>query len=252
MTTNKIWVITMFPEIYKPFLETGVAGQALRSERGPQFEFNTISLRNFSPNDFKGVDDSPFGGGAGMVMRADVLKNALIEGVVKPGGYDLEKYKDQLHIVYTSARGHQWNDSYARDFSQRNWGQKKTKDLVFFCGRYEGIDERFLEKYVDEVICVGDYILTSGDLAVLNIIDSAIRFVPGVLGNKISAEDESFATPLLEHPHYTKPREFEGMGVPEVLLSGNHQKIEKYRKEERERMTKKWRPDLHSKLKDQK
>ncbi|GAB4019497.1 MAG: tRNA (guanosine(37)-N1)-methyltransferase TrmD [Bdellovibrio sp.] len=241
--TKKIWVITMFPEIYTPFVETGVVGQALRGERGMGFELKAISLRNFSVKDYKGVDDSPFGGGVGMVMRADVLKNALIEGIVKPGNYG-EDFKNKLHIVYTTARGNQWNDQYARDFAQRNWSDEANKDLVFICGRYEGIDERFIELYVDERICIGDYILSSGDLATLCIIDSALRFSPGVLGNKLSAQDESFAGGMLEHPHYTKPRVFEGLEVPEVLLSGNHQKIEKYRLSERERMTKLWRPDL--------
>lgn len=233
----------MFPEIYKPFVETGVVGQALRGERGMGFELKTISLREYSPNDFKGVDDSPFGGGAGMVMRADVLKNALIEGIVKPGNYG-ENFKEKLHIVYTTARGHVWRDSYARDFANRMWADYSLKDLVFICGRYEGIDERFLDLYVDERICVGDYILSSGDLATLIIIDSAMRFSPGVLGNKLSAQDESFAGDLLEHPHYTKPREFEGVEVPEILLSGNHKKIEEYRLKERERMTVLWRPEL--------
>jgi tRNA (guanine37-N1)-methyltransferase len=240
----------MFPDFFTPMLSTGVTGQALSNERGECFEVHFISLRHYSPNDYKGVDDSPFGGGAGMVMRADVLKHALIEGVVKPGGYP-EDFKNFLHVVYPSPRGEQWNSEKAKKFASTHWGDE-GKDLVFICGRYEGIDERFVEAYVDEQISLGDYVLTAGDLAVMTIIDSAIRFVPGALGNRLSAEDESFATDLLEYPQYTRPRDFEGKEIPKELLSGNHKLIEQYRQKERERLTKKHRPDLYKKFKGEK
>jgi tRNA (guanine37-N1)-methyltransferase len=243
MSTSKIWIVTLFPEYFKPLVETGVAGQALQGLRGRSFEVNTVQLRDYSPKDFKGVDSAPYGGGAGMVMRADVLKNALFEGIVKAGNYG-EEFRQKLHIVFASPRGKVWNDELCRDFAKRIWDEDEGKDLVFFCGRYEGIDERFIQKYIDEQICLGDYILTGGEIATLAILDSALRFVPGVLGNKGSAENESFHGGLLEQPQYTRPREFEELIVPEVLTSGNHKKIGEYQQIERERITQLHRPDL--------
>lgn len=244
MKKIRIWVLTLFPEYFKPLLECGVAASALRGERGREFEFHTVNLRHFSPNDFKGVDDSPYGGGAGMVMRADVLENALLKGVVESGGYEASQIKEQLQVIYPSPRGVSWHDLVCRERAAQWWGESSRKDVVFICGRYEGIDERFIELYVDEQISLGDYILTGGEVAVMTILDSALRFVPGTLGNKESAEHESFTDSLLEYPHYTKPRTFCGLDVPEILLSGHHQKIEKYRESERLRLTQKYRPDL--------
>lgn len=244
MNKIRIWVLTLFPEYFNPLLEFGVAASALKGERGREFEFHTLNLRHYSPNDYKGVDDTPYGGGAGMVMRADVLKNALVEGIAKPCGFGEENLKDHLHIIYTSPRGKKWNDALCRASAANWWGEESTKDVVFICGRYEGIDERFIELYVDQQISLGDYILTGGEVAVMTILDSALRFVPGTLGNKESAEFESFNDDLLEYPHYTKPRSFEGLEVPEVLLSGHHKNIEAYRESERMRLTKAHRPDL--------
>lgn len=237
----------MFPEYFNPLKEHGVLGSALRNERGSEIEFELIplSLRTFSPRDFKGVDDSPFGGGVGMVMRPDVLQNALLKGVVEAYGYDMDKIKEELHVVCPSPRGKVWRHEVCVDFAKRNLGLHSQKDLVFICGRYEGIDERFLELYVDEFISMGDFILTGGEIAVMTILDSSMRFVDGVLGNKLSAVDESFSSGLLEYPLYTKPREFEGMLVPEPYLSGHHKKIEEYQLKTRLEMTKKYRPDLY-------
>lgn len=248
MRKIRIWVLTLFPEYFNPLLEFGVAASALKGERGREFEFHTVNLRHFSPNDYKGVDDTPYGGGAGMVMRADVLKNALVEGIAKPQGFGEENLKDHLHIIYPSPRGKKWSDALCRQSAKQWWGEDSQKDVVFICGRYEGIDERFIELYVDQQISLGDYILTGGEVAVMTILDSALRFVPGTLGNKESAEFESFSDDLLEYPHYTKPRVFEGLEVPEVLLSGHHQKIEEYREHERVRLTKAHRPDLLGKM----
>ena len=202
-----------------------------------------ISLRNFSPKDFKGVDAAPFGGGAGMVMRPDVLKNSLIEGIVKPGNYG-ENYKEKLHIVFPNPRGKVWNNDSCKSFAQSAWSEDSKKDIVFICGRYEGIDQRFIDLYIDEEFSLGDYVLTGGEIATMAIIDSSLRFSEGVLGNRNSHEDESFQNNLLEHPQYTKPREFEGVNVPDVLLSGDHKKIAKYQHVEKIRVTKKFRPDL--------
>ena len=237
----KIWIITLFPEYFNSFLNLGIIGSTLKGERGPSFEVNTVSLKEFSPHDFKGVDDAPYGGGPGMVMRVDVLANALLEGVVKKGGYG-ENFREKLHIVYPSPRGTTLDNRLVKDFAQRVFSGEK--DLVFICGRYEGIDERFIQNFVDEEISLGDFVLTGGELATMVILDSTLRFVTGVLGNKESSLSESFQEGLLEHPQYTRPRDFMGLSVPEVLLSGNHKEIEAFKNAERMRITLKYRPEL--------
>jgi tRNA (guanine37-N1)-methyltransferase len=249
MIKKRIWILTMFEEYFTPFRECGVLGSALRGERSVdvEFEIQTVLIRKFSPKDYKGVDDSPFGGGVGMIMRADVLKSALFEGVIKAGHYDEKNWREKLHIVCPMPRGKTWDQNYAQDFAHRVLSEKIEKDVVFICGRYEGIDERFLNAYVDEFISLGNFILTGGELATMVILDSSMRFVTGVLGNKSSACDESFFNDLLEYPLYTRPREFEGMEIPEALISGDHKKIAKFKDEERKKMTQKYRPDLWEK-----
>lgn len=240
MIVRKIWILTLFPEYFKPLLECGISGSAFRGERSEnlKFEVEFVNIRDYSTTKYKSVDDSPFGGGPGMVMRADILRDALVKGVVEKGGYsDLS----QVHVVYTSPRGTVWNNKVAREFGTKTMSEK---DIVFICGRYEGIDERFLQKYVNEFFSLGDFVLTGGELAVMTMMDSAVRFVPGILGNKLSSEYDSFEDGLIEYPQYTKPQEFEGMGVPEVLLSGHHKNIEKWQLEQKKEMTKKLRPDL--------
>lgn len=235
----------MFEDYFDSFLEYGVVSKALKNERSKdiQFEVHVISIPKFSQKGFKGVDAAPYGGGAGMVMRADTLKEALYEGVIRPGNY---KSKDDLHIVYTAPRGKTWDNEYAKSFAKSNLSKKSDKDLVFLCGRYEGVDERFLTNYVDEFISIGNFILTGGELAVMTILDSSLRFVPNILGNKLSAVDESFNNQKIEYPLYTRPMEFEGLTPPEVLTSGDHKKIEIERESQKEMMTEKFRPDLKS------
>lgn len=250
---KKIWVLTLFPEYFEAFLKCGVAGKALSNERmineENRFELKVVNIRDYALNKYKSVDDTAYGGGAGMVMLPEVLKNAFLKGVVEVGGYD--NYKEQLHVIYTSPRGKTWDSDYAKNIANNYFQFKESeKDLVFLCGRYEGIDERFLQNYVDEHISLGDFILTGGELAVLVFLDSSLRYVPGVLGNKVSAEEESFENFLLEYPQYTKPREFEGLAVPETILSGHHENIKKYQLEERIRMTKTYRNDLYEKYKE--
>lgn len=245
---KKIWIITLFPNYFDSLINFGITGSALRGERGSGIEIKTVQLRNYTPKDYKGVDDSPFGGGAGMVMRADVLKEALMKGVVEEGNYG-EDFRTKLHVVFPGPRGKTWNNSYCKEFASR-FTHENSKDLVFICGRYEGIDERFLSLYVDEQISIGDYILTGGEIPTMAIIDSSLRFFSGVLGNKNSSSQESFQSNTLEHPQYTKPRTFDGLDVPEVLLSGHHLNIEKYQKEESLRLTKLHRPDLLKKEKE--
>jgi tRNA (guanine37-N1)-methyltransferase len=242
---RKIWILTLFPEYFKPLLDCGISGAALRGERSEniKFEIHIVNIRDYSFTRYKSVDDTPYGGGPGMVMRADILRDALMNGVVHAGSY-IDRSK--LHVVYTSPRGKVWSNKVARDFGM-NVLSHPEKDIVFVCGRYEGVDERFLQKYVDDYYSVGDFVLTGGELAVMTMLDSAVRFVPGILGNKLSSEHDSFEDNLIEYPQYTKPQDFEGMLVPDVLMSGHHKKIEEWQLEEKERMTKKWRPDLFKK-----
>lgn len=240
MIHRKIWILTLFPEYFKPLLECGISGSAFRGERSEsiKFEVEFVNIRDYSTTKYKSVDDSPYGGGPGMVMRADILRDALVKGVVENGGYES---LEELHVIYTSPRGKVWNNKVAREFGMKTMTEK---DLVFICGRYEGVDERFLEKYVQDYYSLGDFVLTGGELAVMTMLDSAVRFVPGILGNKLSSEYDSFEDGLIEYPQYTKPQDFEGTPVPEILMSGHHKNIEKWQLEEKKAMTKKWRPDL--------
>jgi tRNA (guanine37-N1)-methyltransferase len=236
---NKLFVVTLFPEYFEPLKLAGVVGQALRGERAQlDLELVAIDLRDFSTNNYKGVDDTPYGGGPGMVMKADVLANAVNIGILET--FKLER--SDLHIVYTAPRGKVWSDVDAQ--ANAKFYTPGTKSLVYICGRYEGVDERFLTNYVDEFFSLGDFVLSGGEIAVMAMIDSALRFVPGVLGNNSSAMEDSFTSGLLEYPQYTKPRDFEGQSVPEVLLNGHHAKIVKFQKEASIKMTKKHRPDL--------
>lgn len=239
---KRIWVLTLFPEMFKPFLECGIAGSAFRGERseGFQFELHFVNIRDYSTTKYRSVDDSPYGGGPGMVMRADILRDALVKGVQEAGEYNS---LEELEIIYTSPRGTVWNNKVARDFGTHVLGGT-DKDVVFIAGRYEGIDERFLSRYVNRFYSIGDYVLTGGELAIMTMLDSSVRFVPGILGNKLSSEYDSFEDGLIEFPQYTKPREFEGMDVPSILLEGHHKKIEEWQHQEKIEMTKKWRPDL--------
>lgn len=242
MILRKIWILTLFPEYFKPLIECGIAGSALRGERSEslKFEVHLVNIRDYSTNRYKSVDDTPYGGGPGMVMRADILRDALVKGVVESGGY---QSLEELHVIYTSPRGKVWNNKVAREFGTNVLGHE-TRDVVFICGRYEGVDERFLDKYVNDYYSLGDYVLTGGELAVMVMLDSAVRFVPGILGNKLSSEHDSFEDGLIEYPQYTKPQVFEGMSVPDILMSGHHKNIEKWQLEQKKEMTKKYRPDL--------
>ncbi|WP_417335213.1 tRNA (guanosine(37)-N1)-methyltransferase TrmD [Halobacteriovorax marinus] len=241
---KKIWIITMFPNFFTPLKEVGVVGQVFQGLRGDKIDLETVYIPDYSERGFKGVDSAPYGGGPGMVMRADILKNALVEGVIKKGNYSEENFKEELSIVFTAPRGKVWSNEACKSFAKNYFASDSAKDLVFICGRYEGIDERFIEKYIDEVYCIGDYVLSGGEIAVMAIIDSAMRFSEGALGNSESALKDSFEQDLLEHPQYTRPAVFDGMEVPAVLSSGDHKKIEKWKHDKKVEMTKLWRPNL--------
>ncbi|MCY4643440.1 MAG: tRNA (guanosine(37)-N1)-methyltransferase TrmD [Bacteriovoracales bacterium] len=234
-TVRTIWVLALFPEFLTPLAEKGVVGRAFRE--GP-FELKTILLRGDDPTDFKGVDDAPYGGGQGMVMRADVLYKAL-EDIVRLSDKALEDF----HVIFPSPRGRPWDQEGAFHLSKKLMDPLE-KDPIFICGRYEGVDERFVEKYVHQEISVGDYILSGGELATAIILDSALRLCPGVLGHPDSCEQESFVHGCLEHPLYTRPADFQGMGVPEVLVSGHAKRIEEWKRKESLTVTRKYRPDL--------
>ena len=239
---KKIWILTLFPSFIKEFMSVGVIGQALTGKRGPGLEINVVDIREYGLGNYKAVDDTPYGGGPGMIMRADCLKETLFKGVVIPGKYDQENLLD-LHVIYTSARGTKWKNSEVKIMAKKIENMSGP-DLVFICGRYEGIDERFIAKYVNEEICLGEFILSGGELAVLSILDSSLRYVDGILGNKLSYSNDSFENGLLEYPQYTRPAIFEGAHVPEVLTSGHHKKIDEFNQQESLRVTNEFRPDI--------
>jgi tRNA (guanine37-N1)-methyltransferase len=187
------------------------------------------------------VDDYPFGGGPGMILRPDILEQALMDGVVKKGGY---KSVEELEVIYTSARGKLWNADEAKSLEKNYWREDSKKDLVFLCGRYEGVDERFLETFVTREYSLGNFVLTGGELAVMTILDSALRFTEGSLGNDESSREDSFEDGFLDYPQYTRPSTWQGISVPEVLTSGHHANIEKWKKDQKFDQTKKYKPEI--------
>ena len=217
-------VLTLFPEMFDS-MKQSIIGRAIENDL---ISINLINIRDFSKDKHKHVDDTPYGGGAGMVMRPDVVYDAY---------KSIKNYKNKK-VIYMSPKGNVLNQNKAKELAKEN-------DLIILCGHYEGIDERVLEKIVDEEISIGDYVLTGGELPAMVLIDTVSRYVEGVL-NQDSIIEESFSSEdrLLEYPQYTRPALFEGMEVPEVLTSGNHQEIEKWRKEQALAETKKKRPEL--------
>lgn len=215
-------ILTIFPEIFPGFLGYSLTGRAL--EKGI-WTIDAVNIRDYAFDKHASVDDTPCGGGAGMIMRPDVLGNA-IEHNYKGG-----------KIIYMSPKGSPLTQAKAHELSQ-------CENLTVICGRFEGIDERVIEEYGIEEISIGDYILTGGEQAAMIMIDSVVRLLPGVLGNSLSTENESFEKGLLEYPQYTRPIEWKGRKVPEILLSGHHEKIAAWQKEQSLKITKKKRPDL--------
>ena len=219
-------VLSLFPEMFPGTLAFSIAGKALVNNL---WSLNTINIRDFS-NDKNGkVDDVPFGGGHGMVLKPEVLDRAL-KSVVNHNG----------PRIYLSPRGRKFDQSFAKDLS-------KEKGVVFICGRYEGVDERFLTHNDIQEVSVGDYVLSGGEIGAQLIMDATIRLLPNVIGNSQGLVEESFERNLLEYPLYTQPRVWNGIEVPEVLLSGDHKKIEIWKIKMSEKITKLKRPDLWSK-----
>lgn len=224
----KISVITLFPEMFTSPFNESIIKRAIEKKL---IELEFIDIREFGIGKHKLVDDTPYGGGKGMLLRVDVLHKAI--GKAKNKKYS----KKQQKVILLTAHGKTFNQSRAKSFS-------KLKHLILVCGHYEGFDER-IKKYIDQEISIGDFVLTGGEIPAMLIIDSVARLVKGVL-SKGSLENESFSL-LLEYPHYTKPQEYEGVIVPEILLSGNHPKIDEWRNSKSLSITKKLRPDLLNK-----
>jgi len=221
----KITILTIFPEMFGSVLNSSILGRA--REQG-LIEVECVDIRPFSDRKHKNTDDYPFGGGAGMVMLAQPIMDAMKHVT----GEDFSGRR-----IYMGPRGTTLTTQKARELA-------KEEHLVLLCGHYEGVDQRALDSCIDEEISIGDYILTGGELAAMVLTDAVSRFIPGVLGSGESAEEESFSDGLLEYPQYTRPRKLCGMEVPEVLLSGDHAKIKAWRRQESLRATKKFRPDL--------
>ena len=218
----KFDVLTLFPEMFETLKES-IIGKALERKI---IEINTINIRDFSKNKHKKVDDTPYGGGAGMVLMPDVVYDS----------YMSIPHKENAKVIYLSPKGKVLNQQKVEELS-------KQEHLILLCGHYEGIDQRVLDEIVDEEISIGDYVLTGGELPAMVLIDSVSRYVEGVL-NKESVSEESFTNGLLEYPQYTRPEVFLNKKVPEILLSGHHENIRKWRREQSLEITKQKRPEL--------
>lgn len=225
----KFYVMSLFPQMILDGLNTSITGRAIDSG---VLSIEAVDIRDFSNNKHMKVDDYPYGGGAGMVMQPGPVCDAYESIASRCSG--------RPRVVYMTPQGHTFNQHMAEEFA-------KEEELVILCGHYEGIDERALESIVTDYVSIGDYVLTGGELPAMVVIDSVSRLVPGVLNNDESAQTESFSDGLLEYPQYTRPANYKGMEVPEVLLSGHHGNIEKWRYEKSLERTKKYRPDLYEK-----
>lgn len=219
-------VLTLFPEMIRQAASHSILGRACAEGL---LTVNAIDIRSFAHNKHQHVDDAPFGGGAGMVMQAPPVFEAYESVCVRLG--------KRPRAVFMSPGGQTFTQEKARQLSAE-------EDLLLLCGHYEGVDQRIIDEIITDEISIGDYVLTGGELPALVVIDAVARMVPGVLGNEQSAGDESFAGMLLEYPQYTRPREFHGISVPDVLLSGHHEKIRRWRLEKSMEITLDRRPDL--------
>ena len=221
-------VFTLYPEVFPGPLSKGLYGKALSKKL---WDLNIVNIRDAAEDKHKTVDDTPYGGGSGMLLKADVLAKSL----------DQNKIEGEK-VIYLSPKGKKFDQNYARELSNE-------KSVSFICGHFEGVDERVLSTRNIEEISIGDYILSGGETAAFVMIDSILRLLPGVLGNENSRIDESFENGLLEYPQYTKPQIWEEKAVPEVLLSGDHSKIKDWRLSQSEAITRVRRPDLWQKYK---
>lgn len=216
-------VVSLFPELIETYTKNGIIGRAVENNL---FELGITNLRDYSEDKHKKVDDYPYGGGPGMLLKPEPMFNAL----------DAIK-KNNSYIIYLSPKGNLFNQQKARELS-------KQEHIVLIAGHYEGIDQRIIDKYVNEEISMGDYVLTNGELPALMIVDAVGRLIPGVLGCDESSVEESHSSNLLEYPQYTRPESYLGMDVPDILLSGHHKKIEEWRRFKAIEITLERRPDM--------
>lgn len=222
------YVLTLFPEMVMNGLSVSITGRAMESGL---IHIEAVNIRDYTDDRHRHVDDYPYGGGAGMVMQAEPVYNAYMSVC--------SRISAKPYVIYMTPQGRTFNQQTARQFA-------KLTDIVLLCGHYEGIDERVLEMIVDDYISIGDFVLTGGELPAMAVVDAVSRLVPGVLNNEESTEEESFTGNLLEYPQYTRPAQFMGRDVPEILLSGNHKNIKEWRLEQAVLRTKERRPDMYA------
>ena len=227
----KARVFTLYPELFPGPLGSGLYRKALEKKI---WSLEVVNIRDYAEDKHKTVDDTPFGGGSGMLMRADILANSIDENIKN----------SQEKVIYLSPKGKKFDQKYAKELLSKN--------LNIICGHFEGIDARLLETRNIEEVSIGDFVLSGGEIAALVMIDAAVRLIPGVVGNPDSLSEETFERNLLEYPQYTKPQKWEKMDIPEVLLSGDHAKIKDWRLTQSEDITRRRRPDLWEKYKKKK
>ena len=228
----KIAIITSAPDMIENCIESTILRKAVESKN---VEIYIVDIRDFSDNNYKRIDDTPFGGGDGMVLMAGPLIKSIESSFEL-----LSSNINDSHIVYPSPHGQKWTQEEA----EKNID---VDNFIFICGRYKGVDQRVIDKYVTHEYSIGDYVVSNGELSSLVMIDSIVRLNPGTLNNINSAKTDSFSSALLDYPHYTKPRTIDGLSVPQVLLEGHHEKIKSWRKSKSEDLTKQKRPDLWKK-----
>ena len=222
----EVYIITPFPDSIKTLIDNNIANQGLKKGH---LSIEIVNLRDFTTDNYKKIDDEPYGGGSGMVMMCEPLFGAI--------EYCISKSEKKPKIIFPSPKGKVLNHSLSSKLSTES-------SLIFICGHYKGVDERVIEKYVDFEISIGDFIISNGELSTMIIFDSIVRLVPGVLNDINSALTDSFVDDLLDAPYFTRPSEIDGLKVPDVLLSGDHKAIEKWRNDKKLELTKDRRPDL--------
>ncbi len=225
---NQIAVITPVPDVIDTLITNSILRKAV--ERNA-VKFHIVNLRQFGRGNYRQIDDTPFGGGSGMVMMAEPLIKAIEQTMDLIGG------SEDVQVIYPSPQGETWSQKAANQTS-------KVKKLIVICGHYKGVDERIIDRYGICEYSLGDFVITSGEIPAMVMVDSAVRLIPGALNTLDSALTDTFTHDLLDHPHYTQPREIEGLRVPDVLLSGHHKEIETWKQGQREKRTKERRPDL--------
>ena len=225
---NQIAVITPVPDVIDTLITNSILRKAV--ERNA-VKFHIVNLRQFGRGNYRQIDDTPFGGGSGMVMMAEPLIKAIEHTMDLIGG------SEEVQVIYPSPQGETWSQKAANQTS-------KVKKLIVICGHYKGVDERVIDRYGICEYSLGDFVITSGEIPAMVMVDSAVRLIPGALNTLDSALTDTFTHDLLDHPHYTQPREIEGLRVPDVLLSGHHKEIETWKQGQREKRTKERRPDL--------